>query len=34
VDIIRLICRNTIEEDMLKVGQGKLALDDAIARVH
>jgi SWI/SNF-related matrix-associated actin-dependent regulator of chromatin subfamily A containing DEAD/H box 1 len=34
VDIIRLICRNTIEEDMLKVGQGKLVLDDAIARVH
>jgi SNF2 family DNA or RNA helicase len=34
VDVIRLISRNTIEEDMLKVGQGKLALDDAIARVN
>jgi SWI/SNF-related matrix-associated actin-dependent regulator 1 of chromatin subfamily A len=32
VDVITLITRNTIEEDMLKTGQTKLALDDAVSR--
>lgn len=31
VDIIRLITRGTIEEDMLLLGQTKLALDSAVA---
>lgn len=29
--MIKLISRNTIEEDMLKLGQTKLALDEAVA---
>jgi SWI/SNF-related matrix-associated actin-dependent regulator 1 of chromatin subfamily A len=28
---VKLITRGTIEEDMLKLGQTKLALDDAVA---
>ncbi|KAF7973709.1 hypothetical protein HWV62_14392 [Athelia sp. TMB] len=31
VDVVRLITKGTIEEDMLKLGQTKLALDDAVA---
>lgn len=31
VDVIKLITRGTIEEDMLKLAQTKLALDDAVA---
>jgi len=31
VDVVRLITRGTIEEDMLKLGRTKLALDDAVA---
>jgi SWI/SNF-related matrix-associated actin-dependent regulator 1 of chromatin subfamily A len=31
VDVVKLITRGTIEEDMLKLGQTKLALDDAVA---
>ncbi|EIM83101.1 uncharacterized protein STEHIDRAFT_64436 [Stereum hirsutum FP-91666 SS1] len=31
VDIIKLITRGTIEEDMLRLGQTKLALDEAVA---
>lgn len=31
VDIVKLISRGTIEEDMLKLGQTKLALDEAVA---
>lgn len=29
--MIKLICRGTIEEDMLKLGETKLALDEAVA---
>jgi SWI/SNF-related matrix-associated actin-dependent regulator 1 of chromatin subfamily A len=31
VDVIKLIARGTIEEDMLKLGETKLALDEAVA---
>ncbi|KAL4268944.1 hypothetical protein AB1N83_002062 [Pleurotus pulmonarius] len=31
VDVVKLITRGTIEEDMLKLGQTKLALDEAVA---
>lgn len=31
VDVVKLITRNTIEEDMLRLGQTKLALDEAVA---
>ena len=31
VDIVKLISRGTIEEDMLKLGQTKPALDEAVA---
>jgi len=31
VDVVRLITRNSIEEDMLRLGQTKLALDEAVA---
>ncbi|TFK54430.1 hypothetical protein OE88DRAFT_1655084 [Heliocybe sulcata] len=31
VDVIKLITKGTIEEDMLRLGQTKLALDDAVA---
>ncbi|EDQ99523.1 SNF2 family DNA-dependent ATPase [Laccaria bicolor S238N-H82] len=31
VDVVKLISRGTIEEDMLKLGQTKLALDEAVA---
>ncbi|KAA1473889.1 hypothetical protein DENSPDRAFT_302177 [Dentipellis sp. KUC8613] len=31
VDVIKLITRGTIEEDMLRLGQTKLALDEAVA---
>ncbi|KAF7361843.1 ATP-dependent helicase fft2 [Mycena venus] len=31
VDVIKLISRGTIEEDMLKLGETKLALDEAVA---
>lgn len=31
VEVIKLITRNTIEEDMLTLAQTKLALDDAVA---
>ncbi|KAJ8453763.1 hypothetical protein ONZ45_g19580 [Pleurotus djamor] len=31
VDVVKLITRNTIEEDMLKMGQTKLRLDEAVA---
>jgi len=31
VEVVKLITRGTIEEDMLKLGQTKLALDDAVA---
>ncbi|KXN92461.1 ATP-dependent helicase fft3 [Leucoagaricus sp. SymC.cos] len=31
VEVIKLISRGTIEEDMLKLGQTKLALDEAVA---
>jgi SWI/SNF-related matrix-associated actin-dependent regulator 1 of chromatin subfamily A len=29
--VIKLVSRNTIEEDMLKLGETKLALDEAVA---
>jgi SWI/SNF-related matrix-associated actin-dependent regulator 1 of chromatin subfamily A len=31
VDVVKLISRGTIEEDMLRLGEMKLALDDAVA---
>ncbi|KAF8630670.1 hypothetical protein AX15_002818 [Amanita polypyramis BW_CC] len=31
VDVVKLISRGTIEEDMLKLGETKLALDEAVA---
>jgi SWI/SNF-related matrix-associated actin-dependent regulator 1 of chromatin subfamily A len=31
VEVVKLISRNTIEEDMLKLGDTKLALDEAVA---
>lgn len=31
VEVVKLISRGTIEEDMLKLGQTKLALDEAVA---
>lgn len=31
VEVIKLISRGTIEEDMLKLGETKLALDEAVA---
>ena len=31
VEVIKLISRGTIEEDMLRLGQTKLALDEAVA---
>jgi len=31
VDVVRLITRGTIEEDILKLGRTKLALDNAVA---
>jgi SWI/SNF-related matrix-associated actin-dependent regulator of chromatin subfamily A containing DEAD/H box 1 len=31
VDVVKLISRNSIEEDMLRLGQTKLALDEAVA---
>lgn len=31
VDVIKLITKGTIEEDMLRLGQTKLALDEAVA---
>ncbi|KZS98307.1 hypothetical protein SISNIDRAFT_481063 [Sistotremastrum niveocremeum HHB9708] len=31
VDVVKLITKSTIEEDMLKLGQTKLALDEAVA---
>ena len=31
VDVVKLISRGTIEEDMLRLGQTKLALDEAVA---
>jgi SWI/SNF-related matrix-associated actin-dependent regulator of chromatin subfamily A containing DEAD/H box 1 len=31
VDVVKLITRNSIEEDMLHLGQTKLALDEAVA---
>lgn len=31
VDVVKLISRNTIEEDMLRLGDTKLALDEAVA---
>ncbi|EGN99884.1 hypothetical protein SERLA73DRAFT_106751 [Serpula lacrymans var. lacrymans S7.3] len=31
VDVVKLITRGTIEEDMLKLGETKLALDEAVA---
>jgi SWI/SNF-related matrix-associated actin-dependent regulator 1 of chromatin subfamily A len=31
VDVIKLITRESIEEDMLRLGQTKLALDQAVA---
>lgn len=31
VDVVKLITRDTIEEDMLRLGQTKLALDEAVA---
>lgn len=31
VEVIKLISRNTIEEDMLRLGETKLALDEAVA---
>ena len=31
MDVVKLISRGTIEEDMLKLGQTKLALDEAVA---
>jgi SWI/SNF-related matrix-associated actin-dependent regulator 1 of chromatin subfamily A len=31
VDVIKLISRGTIEEDMLRMGETKLALDEAVA---
>jgi SWI/SNF-related matrix-associated actin-dependent regulator 1 of chromatin subfamily A len=33
VDVVKLITRNSIEEDMLRLGQTKLALDEAVAGV-
>jgi SWI/SNF-related matrix-associated actin-dependent regulator of chromatin subfamily A containing DEAD/H box 1 len=31
VDVVKLITRTTIEEDMLRLGETKLALDEAVA---
>ncbi len=31
VEVVKLISRGTIEEDMLRLGQTKLALDEAVA---
>jgi SWI/SNF-related matrix-associated actin-dependent regulator 1 of chromatin subfamily A len=31
VEVIKLISRGTIEEDMLRLGETKLALDEAVA---
>jgi hypothetical protein len=31
VEVVKLITRNSIEEDMLRLGQTKLALDEAVA---
>lgn len=31
VDVVKLISRGTIEEDMLRLGETKLALDEAVA---
>jgi SWI/SNF-related matrix-associated actin-dependent regulator of chromatin subfamily A containing DEAD/H box 1 len=31
VEVVKLITRGTIEEDMLKLGETKLALDEAVA---
>jgi SWI/SNF-related matrix-associated actin-dependent regulator 1 of chromatin subfamily A len=31
VDVIKLISKGTIEEDMYRLGQTKLALDEAVA---
>ena len=31
MDVVKLITRGTIEEDMLELAQTKLALDDAVA---
>jgi SWI/SNF-related matrix-associated actin-dependent regulator of chromatin subfamily A containing DEAD/H box 1 len=31
VEVVKLISRGTIEEDMLKLGETKLALDEAVA---
>lgn len=31
VDVVKLITRGTIEEDMLRLGETKLALDEAVA---
>lgn len=31
VDVVKLICKGTIEEDMLRLGETKLALDEAVA---
>jgi SWI/SNF-related matrix-associated actin-dependent regulator 1 of chromatin subfamily A len=31
VEVVKLISRDTIEEDMLQLGQTKLALDEAVA---
>lgn len=31
VDVVKLITRNSIEEDMLRLGLTKLALDEAVA---
>ena len=31
VDIVKLITKGTVEEDMLRLGQTKLALDEAVA---
>jgi SWI/SNF-related matrix-associated actin-dependent regulator of chromatin subfamily A containing DEAD/H box 1 len=34
VEVVKLITRGTIEEDMLKLGETKLALDEAVAGDH
>lgn len=31
VDVVKLITRGTVEEDMLRLGETKLALDEAVA---
>jgi SWI/SNF-related matrix-associated actin-dependent regulator of chromatin subfamily A containing DEAD/H box 1 len=31
VDVVKLVTKGTIEEDMLRLGQTKLALDEAVA---